>query len=681
MKETRLMFERLSRLFGDRETMIIIAVVIGVAGGLVAVFFRYLIGAFEDLAWGEGGATPLDKFVNAAWYWRLSIPVLAGLIVGVIIKYAAPEAKGHGVPEVMDAISRHGGVIRPVVVLAKSVASAITIASGGAVGSEGPIVQVGAGLGSTLGQWLHLSTPRIKTCVACGAAAGIAATFNAPIAGAFFAAEVILAEFGYQSFSAVVVSSVSATVVSRSMLGDVPAFAIGGYSVVHPAEMINYALLGVVTGFAAVAFVQFFHWFEEAFERTRLAPELIKPAIGGLGFGAIGLLLPEVLGVGYETITEALQGHLTLTILLALFFGKLIATSLTLGSGGSGGVFAPALFMGAALGGMTGILTAAVSPFPMASPGAYAVVGMGAMVAASTHAPITAILMIFEMTGDYRVILGLMISCILATVVAQRLRKESIYTIKLLRRGVDLMAGREINVLRQVRVRDVHRGAIETVPRTATLGELYHRMTHSPHYEFFVVDDQQRLVGVVSVDDLRKALPDLEGLKDLAIADDIMSSPPIFVREDETLDVAMLRFGQRSFEELPVLPAGESMTPIGTIRRQDVINAYNKEIMKVDLGGALSTRLSSAARLRTWETVGGYVMAKMETPPHLCGKELQELKLRQRHEVQVILIERAAGQGDDRFTLPTPTSVLQPGDRMIVFGRRENVDRILEQVG
>ncbi len=679
-KNTRRVVQKLTRVFGDRETMIFIAVAIGATGGVGAVFFRYLIALFQDLAWGEAGS-PLEKIIAAPWYWRVAAPMVGGLLVGLIVKYTAPEAKGHGVPEVMDAVSRQGGVIRPVVVVAKSFASAICIATGGSVGREGPIVQVGSALGSTFGQWLRLSTPRIKTCVACGAAAGIAATFNAPIAGAFFAAEIILGEFAYGSFGAVVVSSVSATVVSRVMLGDVPAFEISGYSVVHPAEMLIYAVLGLIAGVAGVAFVQFFHFFEETFERTRAVPEFLKPVIGGLGIGLVGVFLPEIMGVGYETITLAIEGKVVLGVMVALFAGKLVATSFTLGSGGSGGVFAPSLFMGASLGGVVGSLAGMFAPFPTASPGAYAVVGMGAMVAAATHAPITAILIIFEMTGDYRVILGLMVSCILSTIVAQRIRKESIYTIKLFRRGIDLMAGTEINVLRRVAVQSIHRGSIETVSRTATLDDLYHRMVHSQHYEFFVVDEQGSLVGVVSVDDLRKAIPDLEGLRHLAIADDIMCSPPIFVREDDTLDVAMLRFGQRSFEELPVLPAGDAMTPIGTIRRQDVINAYNKEMMKADVGGALSTRLASAALLRTWETVGGYVMARMEVPPHLCGKELQALKLRQHHEVQVILIERVDLPGEERFILPTPTSVLSPGEHIIVFGKRENVNGLLDEAG
>lgn len=666
-------------MVGDREFMILVALLIGIGGGIGAVFFRYLIELFQDLAWGSGG-TPLDKVLRAPWYWRLSVPAAGGLLVGLIVKFAAPEAKGHGVPEVMHAVARSGGVIRPVVVLAKSVASAICIAAGGSVGREGPIVQVGAAIGSTLGQWMHLSTSRIRTCVGCGAAAGIAATFNAPIAGAFFASEIILGEFTVGAFSSVVVSSVAATVLARIVLGDVPAFEIPTYTIVHPAEMINYAALGIAAGFAGVAFVFVLHYSEDLFERLRAIPSFLQPVIGGLGIGALGIVLPEVMGVGYDTITAALHDDLAVGLLVLLLVAKLAATSFTLGSGGSGGVFAPSLFMGAALGGGIGWIANAIMPFPVASPGAYAVVGMGAMVAAATHAPITAILIIFELTGDYRVILGLMVSCVIGTILAQRLRRESIYTIKLVRRGINLMAGREANVLRQIEVKQVMRTDVETVRRTTTVDELCQRMVVSPHYEFFVVDDQG-LAGVVSVDDLRKALPDLEGLRHLAIANDIMTTPPIYLREDETLDVAMLRFGRDTFEELPVLPSGDSMHPIGIIRRQDTINAYNKEMVKVDLGGSMSSCLSSATRFRSWETVGGYEMALMEVPPHLCDQPLQQLALRETEGVQIILIEKEGQDKETHFLLATPSTRLSPGENMVVFGKRDNIRRLTDDLG
>ncbi len=674
-------FGRLKLPLGPHSSMFLLAVIIGLAGGLGAIGFRWLIESFQTLAWG-GGGTPLEKVARAPWYLKLAVPAGGGLLVGLIVKFFAPEARGHGVPEVMYAVARRGGIIRPVVAVAKSLASAISIATGAAVGREGPIVQIGSAMASSIGQAIHLSSQRMRICVACGAAAGVAATFNAPIAGAFFAAEVILGGFAAGSFGPVVISSVAATVISRSVHGNEPAFLkIPDYHMVNPAEMLTYVLLGLLAAVVAVAFVKALYWSEEGFERLTIVPSWAQPVLGGLGVGILALWLPQVTGVGYDTITLALRGELLVGMLLTVLAVKLLATTLTLGSGGSGGVFAPSLFMGASLGGAVGAMAQWVAPWSMASPGAYAVVGMGAMVAATTHAPITAILIIFELTGDYRVILPLMVSCILGHLVARILLKESIYTIKLSRRGIDLQSGQEINVLQKLTVSDVLRPELETVQRTTKLDELVQRMVDSPHYEFFVLDDDGKLLSVISVDDLRRSLPDQAALSDFIIAEDIGVSPVFFVRENDTLDSAMRQFGKRSFEELPVLPAGDSMRPMGTIRRLDVINAYNKEILKVDLAGSVSSRLDDASRLRTWETVGGYQLAELEAPLHLHGKPLQTLRMRQQWSVQIILIERAAGTGDDRYAFPAPETCLEPGDRIVVFGMSEDIERLARESG
>jgi chloride channel protein, CIC family len=671
--------------------MLLLAMIIGLAGGVGAIAFRWLIETFQMLAWGAGG-TPLEKIARAPWYLKLAIPAGGGLLVGLIVKIFAPEARGHGVPEVMYAVARKGGIIRPIVAVAKSLASAISIATGAAVGREGPIVQIGSALASSIGQALRLSNPRLRICVACGAAAGIAATFNAPIAGAFFAAEVVLGGFAAGTFGPVVISSVAATVVSRSVHGNEPAFLkIPAYSMESPAEMLTYVLLGLLAAVVAVTFIKVLYWSEEGFERLTILPDWFQPVLGGLGVGAIAIWLPEIAGVGYDTITGALRAEVLIGVLLTVLVFKLLATSLTLGSGGSGGIFAPSLFMGASLGGAVGTIAQWVAPWSMASPGAYAVVGMGAMVAATTHAPLTAILIIFELTGDYRVILPLMVSCILGHLVAKLLLRESIYTIKLMRRGIDLQAGQEVNVLRQLTVAQVLRPELETVRRTAKLDELLQRMVDSPHYEFFVLNDEGELMSVISVDDLRRSLPDQAALSGVVIAEDIGVSPVFFVREDDTLDSAMRQFGKRSFEELPVLPAGDSMRPMGTIRRHDVINAYNKEILKVDLGGSISSRLDDATRMRTWETVGGYELAQLETPHRLLGKPLKTLRLRQEYGIQIILIERADGgqsgdqsgesggiNDDDRYAFPSPETVLEHGDRIVIFGKSEDVSALAQ---
>ncbi|MFQ5467999.1 MAG: chloride channel protein, partial [Kiloniellaceae bacterium] len=387
---------------GLRQTehmyMVLVSVAIGLLGGLGAVGLRFFIRFVNSVAWRQGEYT-LDYLRGLPWWWKLAAPAAGGLIVGFIIHYVSREAKGHGVPEVMEAVALRGGRIRPRVVLAKLFASGISIGSGGSVGREGPIVQIGSALGSVIGQWLKLDERRLRTLVGCGAAAGIAGAFNAPVAGALFAVEIILGDFGVSQFSPIVISSVAATVVSRHFLGDFPAFTVPTYSLVNPNELLGYVLLGVLAAAVAVAFIRVLYAGEDFFEKIRLhaAP---KALVGGLFVGAIGIWAPGVFGVGYEAINDALSNSATWHYMLLLVGLKIIAVSITIGSGGSGGIFAPSLFIGAMLGGALGTVMHGIWPASTAAAGAYALVGMGAVVAGATHAPITAILIIFELTND-----------------------------------------------------------------------------------------------------------------------------------------------------------------------------------------------------------------------------------------------------------------------------------------
>jgi CIC family chloride channel protein len=288
--------------------MVLVAVVLGLLGGLGAVAFRRFIEWVNLIAWQQGPVT-LGQIAGLPWWWKVLAPAAGGLIVGFITYHFAKEAKGHGVPEVMEAVALRGGRIRPRVVLAKLLASGITIGSGGSVGREGPIVQIGSSLGSTIGQWLKLDPRRMRTLVGCGAAAGIAATFNAPVAGALFALEIILGDFGVAYFSPIVISSVAATVVSRGILGDVPAFEVPTYSLEHPSELFAYAGLGIMAGLVALAFIRSIYMSERLFEKLR-TPGPLKAVIGGAAVGLIGISAPQVFGVGYEAITEALTGSM-----------------------------------------------------------------------------------------------------------------------------------------------------------------------------------------------------------------------------------------------------------------------------------------------------------------------------------------------------------------------------------
>jgi len=556
---------------------ITLAIFIGLLGGFGAIGFRLLIQAFQGAFYGSG--TDLLIIVSSIpWYWKIVIPAIGGAVVGPLIFFLAREAKGHGVPEVMEAVAMRSGMIRKRVVVIKCLASAICIGSGGSVGREGPIVQIGSAIGSAFGQVLRVSGNRLRNLVGCGAAAGIAATFNAPIAGAIFALEVILGEFEMGTFGPIVLSSVMATVVSRAFLGNYPAFTIPEYKLISPWEIPAYLIMGFLAGLVALLFTQALYKSEDLWEELRV-PEYAKPALGGLAIGALSLLFPQILGVGYETITVALLGTVPWSLLLILVFAKIAATSLTIGSGGSGGIFAPSLFIGAMMGGIYGHVVHALFPSVTAPSGAYSLVGMGAIVAGTTHAPITSILILFELTDDYRIILPLMMTCIISALTASQLKRESIYTMKLVRRGIDVRAGREVSILKSLLVRDFMVREVAIVSEMTPLSSLLKFIKESTHLYFPVVNGEDQLVGIISLRDIRHTLLE-ESLMDLVIAKDIMTEDVITLTPDENLYDAMGKFGIKDIGQLPVVDRKNPKKVVGMLKRTDVIVAYNNAVVR-----------------------------------------------------------------------------------------------------
>lgn len=654
----------------EHSFMVGVSVVIGVLGGLGAVGFRWLIHALQRVGWGTwhfGIADALDK----PWWWAVGVPVLGGAIVGPLVYFFAREAKGHGVPEVMEAVALRAGVIRPRLVVVKGLASAVSIASGGSVGREGPIVQIGSAIGSTIGQWLHVSGARLRVLVGCGAAAGIAATFNAPIAGPIFAAEVILGDFAVKQFSPIVISSVVATVVARAILGDIPSFPVPTYHLESPIELVFYLLLGIVAAIVGLTFVKVLYAAEDLADRLPIKPWLLTPIGFGI-IGIIGLKFPHILGVGYEAINDALAGDAAITTLLILLGVKVLATSITIASGGSGGVFAPSLFLGAMTGGAVGSLAHLVIPGSSASSGAYALVGMGAVVAATTHAPLTAILILFELTSDYQLILPLMASCIIATLFATRVRRESIYTMKLRRRGVDIRAGREVNVLRSLVVaREMSKDCVR-IPADETLGQILSRVTDSHATQFYVVEQDDQLVGVISLNDLHTALPDISVLSNLVLARDIARADVPSATANQRLDIVMRIFDGRNRDELPVVDDQQRL--IGVISRQHLMDAYNRELMRRDMAVELSASVSTSENAgQLVDLGGGVVMVEIGTPGEFTDKTIRELDVRGRYGVQILLIRSS---DDDAGHPPSPDTRMNIGDRLVVMGQGDQVAQV-----
>ena len=649
------------------------AVVIGLLAGGGAIVFRHLITASHGAFFFS-----LDQGIETAaalpWYLKLLIPAAGGLLVGPIIAYLAPETRGSGVPEVMEAAALKGGVLRARVVVLKALAAALTIGSGGSAGREGPIIHIGSALGSVLGQVISVNPRHMRTFVACGAAAGIAATFNAPIAGALFAVEVLLGEFAVVQFSPIVIASVTATVLSRHFLGDSPAFAVPQYELLRAAEFLPYAALGVLAGLLSACFIAMVYRTQDAM-RALPMPTWLRPAIGGLVVGAIAVALPQVFGVGYGALDDALWGRTAMLVLVVLIPAKMLATSATLGSGGSGGIFAPSLFVGAMLGGAVGYTAATWMP-GIASPGAYALVGMGAMVAGTTFGPISAILIIFELTDDHLIIPPLMVACILSVALSSWLQPHSMYTTKLARRGIDLHARKDVNVLRSLAVQDVLDPSPARIPAAMTVHEVLDRMLHSAHGDFFVVDTDGKLVGTLSLIDMRELI-NRPGLPDGLLAGDMAHTEPPKVRPRANLDLVMHLFGQHDVEEIAVVDRSGLL--LGSVRRKHVIEVYNREIFQRDLCGGFHSVVSEVEQEHDVELLAGYRLVEVPAPFAFVGKTLRQLRVRARYNVEIILIRKPElDQGDIEErpgAFPHPDYRMEAGDSLLVMGTREDIRR------
>ena len=652
----------------ESAIIIITALVVGVGAGIGAYIFRRLIDFIFQLSFVQiaGFLSPITP------YQYILIPAAGGLIVGVLIYKYAQEAKGHGVPEVMEAVALRGGRIRPRVAVVKALASSVCIGTGGSVGREGPIAQIGSALGSTVGQLLNLSDERVRNLVACGAAGGIAATFNAPIAGAIFALEVILGQFHATYFGAVVISAVTADVIAQTLEGNLRAFTVPQYSLVSPWELLFYALLGVIAAFLSVLFSRSLYASEDLFEKLRL-PEYIKPAMGGALLGVVGILtyksgdIPRIFSVGYDSINAALANNFTLQLTLALLFLKMLATLITLGSGGSGGVFAPSLFMGAMLGATFGQAVNFLFPNITAPAGAYALVGMAAFFGGAAHAPVTAILILFEMTGDYQIILPLMLTTVISTLISRLLSKDSIYTLKLSRRGVHLEQGQDIDVMQGVNVHEIMTTDVDTVSADLPVPYLANIFDETHHHGLPVSDDSGNLLGVVSLQDLEKALsePDFENRKviDIATTKDLLVAYP-----KESVWEALRRLSIRDVGRLPVLENRDSRKLVGIIRRSDIVRAYNIAI----INRSHHQYKSEILKLGKLDDAT-FIHFEISPEAAVAGKRVNQIGLPE--ECLIISVQR----GKKQYVVHGNT-IIKPGDRLTVFTKQNFSEEVREKL-
>ncbi len=564
----------------ENTFMAILAVAIGFASGLGNYAFRKLIDFFHWSVIGQGSAMFQISFEEWS-FSRLLValfPVAGGLLLIPFYYFFAKDMR-FGFSRFLELVNLKGAKIPGRTIFTRGVASAITIGTGGSAGQEGPIAQIGGAIGSQVGQSFKVSGDRLKTLVACGVSGGVAATFNAPIAGVFFAQEIVLlSSFELSSFTSIVISSGMSTVISRALLGNTPAFAVPPYVLNSGWELIFYVILGVVVGLLATSFIDLHFRIKDRFAALPLHP-LAKPVVGGAMVGVIGIVFPQVFGNGYQFMETVMHGQGVWYLLAALVLFKALATSITLGSGMPGGLFAPSLYIGAVAGGTLGKLLQMLFPGMVSSPGAYALVGMGAFLSAATHAPMTAIFLLFEMTASYEVIIPIMISCVIGTAICRHYKKESVETFELAREGINLEAGKERNIMKSLRVGDVMVRDPESISESMTLREFTRFIAHTRHTNFPLVGPRGELTGIISVQDFMGVVFEKD-LMDLVVVKELATLDVITVLEDDDLDAAMRKIGYRNIEQLPVVDRATGKKLVGIISRRDMVSAYNRALME-----------------------------------------------------------------------------------------------------
>lgn len=567
-------FDRLG--IPDNQKLFALTLLVGTVCGIVAVFFHILIRAMERniirhvfVAYERGYSV---KFVVLT----LTIPTLGGLAVGLLLHYWVPDARGSGIPQVKTAYFLNYGRIPFKSAIGKATVAAISLGTGASIGREGPTVQICAAVSSFLGRFFAVSRRRLMELIPVGSAAAVAAAFNTPIAAVTFAFEEIIGDLNQRMLGGIVIAAVIASAISRAfepraVYPDVPAYGLN-----HPAELVFYVLLGAIVAGVAVFFSRTLLRLRLIFRRWRNVPPWLKPAIGGLAVGFVGLFAPQAMGGGYDTLSSALKGSLPLQLMMALAVAKTVTTVLSYGSGGSGGIFAPSLFIGGMVGGVLGRVVEAAVPSSHTAPGAFALVGMGACFCGVIRAPITSVLIIFEMTQNYSLILPLMIANAVSYLVASRLEPTPIYEALLAQDGIHITPAPPSAGLHKITAASVMTRDVVTLPATANVREALERAVESSHHGFPVVDAARRMVGFITTDDIKRCLA--EGNEEAPL-DKVAVKEVIHAHPDHTLDTVLLKMGQQELSLLPVVSRIDQTKLLGIISMRDVVRAQARLVM------------------------------------------------------------------------------------------------------
>ena len=682
----------LARRFGiaTREERLFFLLIgaVGVVGGLLGMATEGLIQGVQALLWGSRGDLGVAVAPNVPPWVMIAAPTAGGALVALIIWLGRRPVGGEGMAMLIEAVALSGGKIASRPVLLDALASIATVGSGGSLGREGPMIRLGAMISSWLGQRLGLPPHRVKILVGCGAAAGLAATYNIPFGGALFAMEVILGNFALEIFGPIVASSVIATVIARSVVGNAPLYEAHGYTMTGGWELLPYAGLGIVGALTSLVFMLGVGAGRKAFKRLTFVPRPLHPLLGMPLLGLIGLYLsPLVLGRGYGTINLALTEklhfsarhgvpELTILLLLGLAAAKLLATGLTAGCGGSGGMFTPSLCFGALVGSAYGYSAHLLWPHLVSEHyGAYAAVGMAAVMAGTSHAPISAILILFEFTQNYDLILPVMLAAIIASLLARRLRKYSIYTESLRGRGIELPWRMEEAVLAGLKAEDLARPDPDVLHPGDGYRKVVETFLSGRRQRLFVVGDDRRLLGAISLHDIKHVLEHPEALT-AVLAHDLMVPVGTVVSKDERLHRATQLFAQSDYERLPVVDDGGRL--LGVLSKRDLMAVYAQEVLGRPslLATFVSSRDSGTSRQYV-ELPPDFALRMVPVPEDLVGRTLAEARLPQTLGARVIEIKRHGRKGEEQV-IPDAETVLESGDLLVLIGPTAQVEALGE---
>lgn len=544
-----------------------LAMIVGVLTGIVIVIYDHALELSSQLFF--------EPVSDIQHYYVIFIPAIGGLLVG-IISHKFMKKKRYSIENIIESTTLYGGKMQPRTVFLEVLSSIISLGSGASAGKEAPVVLAGAGIGSTLAQILKMRGNRLKILLGCGASGGIAAAFNAPLAGVVFSVEVILGELESATLIPIVISTVFATLVSNVIFGVRP-IQISDYQLISPMhESILYVILGLLAGLASVILMRSLYKCRDFFSNLNIHP-VTKPALGGLSVGIIGYFYPQIFGVGYATISQVLENEIAFNLLLILLLLKIVAFSLSLGSGGSGGSFVPALFIGSMLGGAYGIIANHIFPTFTSQPGAYALAGMGAVFTGVARAPLTAILILFELTQDYNLVLPIMLACVMSNLISSALHPESIFTESLRRRGFTIRKGKEVDIMESLKVADAMKREVQTISMNKKAEALIALMQSSRHVGFPVMDSEGKLWGIVTLKDIRDKVK--QGELDKTVGE-IANSNLVVAYPDESLNTVLQRLAAKDIGRLPVVSREDNRQILGIITRSDIVKLYDKTIVE-----------------------------------------------------------------------------------------------------